>query len=181
MKTRIIAQSAAALAALCMSAAAMALPLAQFEGQYKLVSSTTEPDSNWRFTKGRIAIKRLDARHVSILHACEWKGSPKEVCSERYVAQERQGAFYLQDRNTSHERMAFDPAARRLTVVTHGVDGSVRRDIYEATTAPLTDKALVRRMKREQDAVDDLVDEPTFGEFGKWEYRNNRIELGSVR
>ncbi len=177
MKTRIIAQCAAALAALCMSAAAMALPLAQFEGQYNLVSSTTEPDSSWRYTKGRIAIKKLDDRHVSILHACEWMKSPKEVCSQRYVAQWRSGAIYLQDRNTWHERMGFEPAARRLTVLTQGVDGTLRRDVYEATTAPLTDRALVRRMKREQDAVDDLIDEPAFGEFGKWEYRKNRIEV----
>lgn len=177
MTTRLSLRAGLALAALCMSATAVALPMAQFEGQYELVSSTTEPDSNWAYTKGRIAIKKLDDRHVSILHACEWKKSPKEVCSQRYVAQWRNGEMYLQDRNTWHERMAFDPAARRLTVLTQGVDGTLRRDIYEATKAPLTDKALVRRMKREQDAVDDLVDEPAFGEFGKWEYRKNRIEV----
>ena len=177
MTARIFTHAAWALAALCMSATALALPLAQFEGQYGLVSSTTEPDSTWRYTKGRIAIKKLDDRHVSILHACEWMKSPKEVCSQRYVAQWRNGEIYLQDRNTWHERMSFDPAARRLTVLTQGVDGTLRRDVYAATTAPLTDKALVRRMKREQEAVDDLIDEPAFGEFGKWEYRKNRIEI----
>lgn len=181
MTKRTLIRAGFALAALSISAAAKALPLAQFEGQYDLVSSTTVPDSTWRFTKGRFAIKKLDERHVSILHACEWKNSPKEVCSERYVAQWRNGEIYLQDRNTSNERMSFDPVARRLTVLTQGADGTLRRDVYEATRAPLTDKALVRRMKREQDAVDDLIDEPTFGEFGKWEYRKNRIELGRAR
>jgi len=181
MRTRFIIQASLALAAVGLGANAFALPMAQFEGQYNLVSSTTVPDPKWGYTKGRIAIKKLDDRHLSILHACEWKDSPKEVCSERYVAQWRNGQLYLQDRNTAHERMSFDPALRRLTVVTHGVSGSVRRDIYAATTAPLTDKALLRRMKREKDAVDDLIDEPAFGEFGKWEYRDNRIAVQPTR
>ena len=177
MTTSILRLPGGLLAALFLSMNAAATPLSAIEGEYDLVSSTTIPDGNWKFTKGRISITKFDERHVTILHACEWKNSPKEVCNERYVAQGRNGNIYLQDMNTSNQRMAFDPASRRLTIVTEGVNGTVRRDVYAATSAPLTDRALVRRMKRERDAVDDLVDQPHFGPYSKWEFGKNPIEV----
>ena len=163
------------------TSAAAATTLADFEGDYELVSSTTEPASNWLFTKGRISVKKMDERHLSIIHACEWKKSPKEVCSDRYKAQWRNGKLYLQDMNTFHQRMGFDLATHRFMVVTQGVNGTVRQDVYQATAAPLTDKALVRRMKREREAVDDLIDEPAFGHYSKWEYRDNPITVQGQR
>jgi hypothetical protein len=171
---------AALAAAMLGGAPALAAPTDDIVGEYELVSSTTVPASDWGFSKARYSIRKLDERHLSLVLACQWKDSPKSVCSERYVAQRRNGGLYVQDRNTSHWRMDVDPRTRKLAIVTEGADGTVRRDVYTPTQAPLTDKALVRRMKRERDMVDDLVDEPAFGHFSKWDYRENRIGFRKI-
>lgn len=143
------------LAASC--AAASADPIDDIVGDYELVSAKTVPDSTWGYAKARIAIRRLDAAHVSIVLACGWRDIPKSVCGERFFARLHNGGMYLQDQNTSGLRMAFDQAAHRLTIVSRGLDAarSVRYEVYQATTAPLTDADLLRRMRKEQRYMDE--------------------------
>lgn len=166
----------AAWAALCTTAAAQA-PLQQLEGDYTLASSTTAPVSTWNYTKGRIAVKKLDERHVVILFACEWNRMPTAGCDEHYHAQWHDGGVYLQDRNTDLLRMYFDPASRTLTMISRGrdADGSVRRDVFKPTGKPIDDAALVRRMKRAQRLADSKENERVFGHYSSWPYANNRI------
>jgi hypothetical protein len=172
---------AAALAALnvCMAAASAQTPMPSLEGDYSLVSSSTAPVSKWGYAKGRISIKKLDDKHISILLGCGWKDEPKAVCSDQYYAQWHDGGLFLQDMNTDLERWYFDPAAHTITVISRGLDAreTVRRDVYKATGIPLTDPALIRRMKRKQAAVDDKESLRVFGHYSKWKYLNNRIEF----
>lgn len=148
-------------------------------GEYALVSSTTAPVGNWGYSKGRISIRKLDDRHLLILLACEWKREPKAVCSDHYFAQWHDGGIFMQDMNMDGERWYFDPATRRLTVISRGADpkASVRRDLYGPTDAALTDPALVRRQKRELKLSTDKENLRVFGHYSKWEYRNNRISF----
>lgn len=148
-------------------------------GEYSLASSTTVPASNWGYSKGRISIRKLDDRHVLILLACEWKRDPKSVCGDHYFAQQRDGSIYLQDMNTGWLRFYFDPAKRSLAIISRGADAreSVRRDIFTPTSAPLEDRALVRRMKREQGSAEHKESVRVFGHYSKRAYLNNRIEF----
>ncbi|QGZ39575.1 hypothetical protein IP92_01861 [Pseudoduganella flava] len=173
------------LAAACAMAAATTASaqssVADLVGEYTLASSTTVPASSWGFTKSRVSIRKLDERHVLILLACEWKREPKAVCREHYFAQQRDGGVYMQDMNTDSQRWYFDPATRRLTVIWRGADAksSVRHDVYAPTQEPLTDPALVRRMKREETLWNDKENLRVFGHYSKWTYQNNRIEFQS--
>lgn len=172
-----LALAAAALFA-CFNASAQTAN-ADLVGDYDLASSTTVPASKWGYTKGRISIKPLDDRHVVILFACEWKREPKAVCSDFFYAQRRDDGWYLQDMNTDAMRLYFDPATRKLTMISRGYDAkaSVRHDVFSPTTAPLTDAALVRRMKREQGNAASKENLRVFGPYTKWDYQNNRIEF----
>jgi hypothetical protein len=170
----------AALAALGFSAAAAAqAPQQQLEGEYTLASSTTAPVSTWNYSKGRIAIKKLDDRHVLILLACEWNRAPRAACDDHFYAQWHDGGVYLQDMNTDAMRLYFDPASRTLTMISRGVDAreSVRRDVFSATGKPNDDPALVRRIKRAQANADNKENLRVFGHYSKWTYANNRIEF----
>jgi hypothetical protein len=171
-----------ALSATLMSLASVAtaqVSLAALEGEYELASSTTVPASKWGYAKGRISIRKLDELHVVILLACGWKREPTAQCSDFFFAQQREGGIYLQDMNTEWLRFYFDPPTRRLTIISRGADAkaSVRRDLFRPTTAPLTDPALLRRLKREQKLYADKENVRVFGPYPEWEYRNNRIEF----
>ncbi|MEG0882443.1 MAG: hypothetical protein RSH52_14390, partial [Janthinobacterium sp.] len=169
---------AAAALTLCAGAAAQA-PMPNLVGEYKLLSSTTVPPSNWGYSKARVSIKQLDDHHLLILLACEWKREPKAVCGDYFYAQWRDDGLYLQDMNTFAMRLYFDPAARKLTIISRGADArqSVRHEVFSATTAPLVDTALVRRMKREQSNADSKENRRVFGPYTKWDYQENRIEF----
>ena len=169
---------AAAALTLCAGAAAQA-PMPNLVGEYKLLSSTTVPPSNWGYSKARVSIKQLDDHHLLILLACEWKREPKAVCGDYFYAQWRDDGLYLQDMNTFAMRLYFDPATRKLTIISRGADAkqSVRHDVFAATTAPLTDPALVRRMKRELSNADSKENRRVFGPYTKWDYQENRIEF----
>lgn len=169
---------AAAALTLCAGAAAQA-PMPNLVGEYKLLSSTTVPPSNWGYSKARVSIKQLDEHHLLILLACEWKREPKAVCGDYFYAQWRDDGLYLQDMNTFAMRLYFDPAARKLTIISRGADAkqSVRHEVFSATTAPLVDTALVRRMKREQSNADSKENRRVFGPYTKWDYQENRIEF----
>lgn len=173
-------RGAAAAAALifCAGAAAQA-PMPNLVGEYNLLSSTTVPPSNWGYSKGRVSIKQLDDHHLLILLACEWKREPKAVCGDYYYAQWRDDGLYLQDMNTFAMRLYFDPASRKLTIISRGADAkqSVRHEVFGATTAPLVDTALVRRMKRETSNADSKENRRVFGPYNKWDYQENRIEF----
>ncbi|TWI69212.1 hypothetical protein IP91_00278 [Pseudoduganella lurida] len=168
-------------AALAFSSAASAaqVSVGALEGEYDLATSNTVPASNWGYTKGRISVRKLDDQHVVILMACGWKREPKAQCSDFYFAQGRDGGVYLQDMNTDWMRLYFDPASRKLTIISRGFDakGSVRRDVFAPTTAPLTDPDLVRRLKREEKLYKDKENVRVFGPYTRWEYKNNRIEF----
>lgn len=171
---------AAALGALSLAPVAIAQQsIDDLVGEYQLVSSNTAPRSNWGYTKGRLSIQKLDERHVVILLACEWKREPKAVCRDHYFAQYRDGGIYLQDMNTDWMRMYFDPKARAFTIVSRGFDAkeSVRRDLFTPTAEPLTDAALVRRMKTETGLAHGKENRRVFGHYSKWDYRNHRIEF----
>ena len=142
-------------------------------------ASTTVPVSNWGYSKGRISIKQLDDQHLLILFACEWKREPKAACGDHYFAQQRGDGLYLQDMNTDALRLYFDPDTRKLTLISRGYDAkaSVRHDTFSATSAPLTDTALLRRMKREQSNASDKENLRVFGPYQKRDYQNNRIEF----
>ena len=169
---------AAAALTLCAGAAAQA-PMPNLVGEYKLLSSTTVPPSNWGYSKARVSIKQLDEHHLLILLACEWKREPKAVCGDYFYAQWRDDGLYLQDMNTFAMRLYFDPASRKLTIISRGADAkqSVRHEVFSATTAPLVDTALVRRMKREQSNADSKENRRVFGPYTKWDYQENRIEF----
>ncbi|MBB3224089.1 hypothetical protein [Pseudoduganella umbonata] len=170
---------AATLAAFAFCAPASANSIDDLTGDYTLQSSTTVPASNWGYSKARISIRKLDDRHVLILLACEWKRDPKSVCGDHYFAQQRDGSVYLQDMNSDWLRFYFDPANRSLAIVSRGADNkeSVRRDIFTPTSAPLEDRALVRRMKREQGSAEHKESVRVFGHYSKRAYLNNRIEF----
>ncbi|MCC7702685.1 hypothetical protein IGS59_10570 [Janthinobacterium sp. GW460P] len=172
------AAAAAAALTLCASASAQA-PMPNLTGEYNLLSSKTVPPSNWGYSKGRISIKQLDERHLLILLACEWKREPKAVCGDYYYAQWRDNGLYLQDMNTFAMRLYFDPATRKLTIISRGADAkqSVRHEVFGATTEPLVDPALVRRMKRETSNADSKENRRVFGPYTKWDYQENRIEF----
>ncbi|MBB5606081.1 MULTISPECIES: hypothetical protein [unclassified Janthinobacterium] len=170
--------AAAAVLSLCMNASAQTAS-AGLVGDYNLASSTTVPASTWGYSKGRISIKQLDDKHLLILFACVWKREPKAVCGDHYFAQQRDDGLYLQDMNTDALRLYFDPATRKLTLISRGYDAkqSVRHDIFSATSAPLSDTALLRRMKREQANASDKENLRVFGPYQKRDYQNNRIEF----
>lgn len=170
--------AAAAAFTLCSSAFAQA-PMPSLAGEYGLASSTTVPPSTWGYSKGRVSIKQLDEHHLLILFACEWKREPKAVCGDYYYAQWRDGGLYLQDMNTDAMRLYFDAATRKLTLISRGFDArqSVRHDVFSATSAPLADPALLRRMKREQSNADSKENLRVFGPYTRWDYQNNRIEF----
>ncbi|MBG6220436.1 MULTISPECIES: hypothetical protein [unclassified Janthinobacterium] len=169
---------AAAVLALCTSAAAQA-PMPKLVGEYQLLSSSTVPPSSWGYAKARVSIKQLDDQHLLILLACEWKREPKAVCGDYFYAQWRDDGLYLQDMNTFAMRLYFDPASHKLTIISRGADAkqSVRHEVFSATTAPLVDPALARRMKREQANADSKENRRVFGPYTKWDYRENRIEF----
>jgi hypothetical protein len=172
----------ATLAVLCAAPAALAQPtLDDVVGEYHLVSSTTAPLTKWRHTKGRISIRKLDERHVMILLACQWRDSPNSVCDDHYFAQWREGGLWLQDMNVFDNRMYFDPAERSLTMVSRGVNGAVRRDVFKETTAPLTDPALQRRMRRAQSSAEHPENRRVFGHYSKREYLHHRIEFQAAQ
>jgi len=180
MTTLSVLRSAATLAALTFSLGASAqAPKPDLVGDYNLASSSTVPASSWGYSKGRIAIRQLDDKHLLIVLSCEWKREPKAVCGDYFHAQWRDGSLYLQDMNTFAMRLYFDPASRKLTIISRGADAraSVRHDVFAATTAPLTDTALVRRMKREQGNADSKENRRVFGPYNKWDYKENRIEF----
>lgn len=175
---RPILAAAAVLAAMWAAPAALAQPsLDGVVGEYHLVSSTTAPLTKWRYTKGRLSIKKLDDRHVLILLACEWRDVPKSVCDEHYYAQWRDGGLWLQDMNTFAMRMYIDPAERIVTIISRGGGGTVRRDVFKATAADLTDPALLRRLKRAQAGADSKENLRVFGHYSKWDYQEHRIEF----
>ena len=169
---------AAAALTVCAGAAAQA-SMSSLVGDYNLASSATVPASNWGYSKGRISVKQLDERHVLIALSCEWKREPKAVCGDYFYAQQRDDGLYLQDMNTDAMRLYFDPVSRKLTIISRGADAkaSVRHDIYAATTAPLADPALVRRMKRELSNADSKENRRVFGPYTMWDYQENRIEF----
>jgi hypothetical protein len=176
--TKIRGAAAAAALTLCACASAQA-PLTKLVGEYNLASSATVPASTWGYSKGRISVKQLDERHLLIALSCEWKREPKAVCGDYFYAQQRDDGLYLQDMNTFAMRLYFDPASRKLTIISRGADAkqSVRHDVFAATTAPLTDPALVRRMKRELSNADSKENRRVFGPYTKWNYQENRIEF----
>ncbi|MED5613048.1 hypothetical protein [Janthinobacterium sp. P210005] len=169
---------AAAAFTFCACASAQA-PLTKLVGEYNLASSATVPASTWGYSKGRISVKQLDDQHLMIVLSCEWKREPKAVCGDYFYAQQRDDGLYLQDMNTFAMRLYFDPASRKLTIISRGADAkqSVRHDVFAATTAPLTDPALVRRMKRELSNADSKENRRVFGPYTKWAYQENRIEF----
>ena len=173
------AKAAAALT-LCAGAFAQApLPLTKLVGEYNLLSSKTVPPSNWGYSKGRISVKQLNEHHLLIVLSCEWKREPKAVCGDYFYAQQRDDGLYLQDMNTFAMRLYFDPATRKLTIISRGADAkqSVRHEVFGTTTEPLVDTALVRRMKREQSNADSKENRRVFGPYTKWTYQENRIEF----
>ena len=176
--SRIHGALAAAAFTVCTGAAAQA-PMPKLVGEYNLLSSKTVPPSNWGYSKARVSIKQLDDHHLLILLACEWKREPKAVCGDYFYAQWRDDGLYLQDMNTFAMRLYFDPATRKLTIISRGADArqSVRHEVFGTTTAPLADTALVRRMKREQSNADSKENRRVFGPYTKWDYRENRIEF----
>ncbi|WP_100876591.1 hypothetical protein [Janthinobacterium sp. 64] len=170
--------AAAAAMTLCAGAFAQA-PMPKLVGEYNLLSSKTVPPSNWGYSKARVSIKQLDDHHLLILLACEWKREPKAVCGDYFYAQWRDDGLYLQDMNTFAMRLYFDPATRKLTIISRGADArqSVRHEVFGTTTEPLVDTALVRRMKREQSNADSKENRRVFGPYTKWQYQENRIEF----
>lgn len=167
-------------AALFLSAGAAAqAPQPALDASYSLVSSTTAPENNWGFSKGRISVKKLDERHLLIVIACEWKREPKAVCGEHYFAQWQENGLYIQDMNTDPMRVYADPAAHTLTIIRRGFDAkaSVRRDVYKMDEQEMSDPALIRRMKREQANADSKENARVFGPYAKWAYTQNRIEF----
>lgn len=170
--------AAATALALCSGAWAQA-PMSTLVGDYSLASSATVPASSWGYSKGRISIKPLDDKHLLIVLSCEWRREPKAVCGDYFYAQQRDDGIYLQDMNTFAMRLYFDPASRKLTIISRGADAkaSVRHDVFSATTAPLTDPALLRRMKRELSNADSKENRRVFGPYTKWAYQENRIEF----
>lgn len=170
---------ALALSAACALCHAGQPPSPQVEGEYKLISSTTAPVSNWGFNKAHISVRRLDDRHLVILFACEWKREPKAACDDFYFAQWRDGGLYMQDMNTDLMRMYFDPSSRTLTMIRRGVDekASVRRDVFAPASAAPEDPTLARRLKRAEKSYVDPENRRVFGPYSKWKYENNRIEF----
>lgn len=176
--SRIRGAALAAALTLCGSASAQA-PMPNLVGEYNLLSSTTVPPSTWGYSKARVSIKQLDDHHLLILLACEWRREPKAVCGDYFYAQWRDEGLYLQDMNTFAMRLYFDPASRKLTIISRGADArqSVRHEVFGPTSAPLADTALVRRMKREQSNADSKENRRVFGPYTKWDYQENRIEF----
>lgn len=171
---------AVATAAFALSTAAAAQPSIQdLVGEYAMSASTTVPAGNWGYTKGRVSVRKMDDRHVLILLACEWKREPKAVCGDHFFAQQRDDGVYVEDMNTDFMRLYFDPATRKLTIISRASDAkeSVRRDTFLPTTAPLEDRALIRRMKREQGSAEHKESTRVFGHYSKRDYQNNRIEF----
>ncbi len=125
-------------------------PGTAIQGKYTLVSSTTTPDSAWKFTKARLEVSRLDKRHIQIAMACDWWDAPTAQCNRWWAVQVRDGRLYLQDLNTEETRLRFDPSAHTITITSGeaGNVGSVRTDLFELDPTPEYDRALIRRMKR---------------------------------
>ncbi len=156
-------------------------PLSSMVADYRLISSTTAPDGNWKFTKARLAVSRLDDRHLLIRMACEWEDSPKEACGDWWTAQMRNDGLYLQDTNTESLAMRFDPATRTWTLIRHGYDvaGTVRTDVFGVDEQPDTDPALMRRMKKAQSSFDASIKLKSFGHYGKWDYKRAQISFSA--
>jgi hypothetical protein len=150
-------------------------------GEYSLASSSTAPQNGWGYSKARLSVRKLDDKHVILLLACQWKREPKAVCADYFYAQQRPGGVYLQDMNTDLLHIYFYPRTRTLTMISRGLDAkeSVRRDVFTPTNAPLTDPALMRRMKREQSNAESKESLRVFGLYSKWSYQNNRIDFQS--
>ncbi|MDC8760948.1 hypothetical protein [Janthinobacterium fluminis] len=146
---------------------------------YSLTSSSTAPSGTWRFTKGRLSVKRIDDRHFAILFACEWKKEPKAACSEWWTAQLRDGSLYLQDMNTDNISMHFDPATRAFTINSRGMDAdsTLRTDVFHPDTQAIRDKALIRRMKTAQSNFESKENARVFGHYSTWEYSRARIQF----
>lgn len=170
--------AAALLLATAVSAQAqtVAAVAASMAGEYTLASSTTtRAGSHWRYTGARVAIARLDPQYLAFYQACEWAGSPKAVCSDWHVLQQRADGIWLQDTNTASMGMRFDPATRTLTMTMESVDGEVRTDVYLPATEALRDPALVRRLKRAERSFRDTIAEKAFGKYTRWDYTRLRV------
>lgn len=175
----LLIRAGAGLLAGTICATAIADPTADIVGDYQLVSSKTVPDSKWGYAKARVAIRSLGNNYLSIVIACGWKDIPKSSCSDRFYARQREDGIYIQDVNTFGFRMYFEPASRRLTFISRGLDkvGSVRHEVYAPTTAPITDPDLSRRMRREQRYVDEDIQKNISRKLGRETFTENRIEF----
>jgi hypothetical protein len=102
----------------------------------------------------------------------------RRVCGDYFYAQWRDEGLYLQDMNTFAMRLYFDPASRKLTIISRGADAkqSVRHEVFGPTSAPLADTALAAH-EREQSNADSKENRRVFGPYTKWDYQENRIEF----
>lgn len=175
----LLIRAGAGLLAGAFCATAIADPTADIVGDYQLISSKTVPNSKWGYAKARVAIRSLGDNYLSIVIACGWKDIPKSSCSDRFYARQREDGIYIQDVNTFGFRMYFEPGSRRLTFISRGFDAarSVRHEVYAATSAPLTDPDLARRMRREQRYVDEDIQKNISRKLGKETFSENRIEF----
>jgi hypothetical protein len=150
------------------------------EGQYTLVSSTTRPAGLWKYTKARIEVTRHEQRYLLISMACSWADEPKAACDDWWTAQIRAGGVYLQDRNTDHVSLRFDPSAHTITVTSEAVDAArtVRTDVFQRDQAPTSDKALIRRMKSAYSSADGTWKRNGVIEAKKWTYARATIAIG---
>lgn len=145
-------------------------------GEYTLASSTTtDPKSNWRYARSRVAIVRLDPQYLAFYQACEWVKSPKEACDDWHVLQQRADGIWLQDTNTGSMGMHFDPSTRTLTMTMESVNGEVRTDVFRPDSEPLRDPALMRRLKRAERNFRDTIAEKAFGKYTRWDYTRLRV------
>ena len=173
--------ASALLGAMALAPAARAQPA--LEGEYRLVSSSTAPVGTWLYTKGRLAITRLDERHLLIRLACEWKRSPASGCDDWWTVQVRGGGLYLQDRNTDNITLQVDSARRTITMQTQAYDaaGTMRTDVFQADAQPTADSALIRRMKRAQSGFEGTWKHKAFGHYSKWDYTRAQMPFSGAR
>lgn len=144
-------------------------------GHYGLVSSTSAPDTKWVYTKARIKVRRLDARHLVLYFSCEWTSWPKDACYDWWVVRQRPNGLYLQDLNTGGMGMRFDAATRTLTMTTEGARDDVRTDVFRPEAAPPADAVLERRLKRAESSFAATVAEPAFGRPARWDFTRQRV------
>jgi hypothetical protein len=148
----------------------------QMVGEYTLISSVNDPaKADWRYKKGWLSVRKLDDQHYLLLHACAWADSPRSQCNEWFILELRGTQLFMMDNSSPVTRIIFDHSTHKLAIVSEGVNGTKRLDIYAPGNFIMTkDVDLARRMKAANKSWDAMKDTKA---IKNWTYTSEVMDL----